>query len=203
MNRHTTRELLDASRIDAASYSLCAGTPAEAHVLIEENQGWSVFYSAGGRRLDEKTFATEHAACNHLLSLLLPHDRLAAVTVSAVTAFFQTFSPHHPVHLKVGGVWVGKPWDEYQDLDTVLVADDNLVEIILKWGSKLLFYTRSVSLSSDMLALDIVCFDLAAASLTHSRRYEEGTIRFLVANTQSARHHAEQATDRLSASVRL
>lgn len=43
----------------------------ETYCLIEEPDGWHVFYSERGKRIDEQVFSSEVAACDELLQIVL------------------------------------------------------------------------------------------------------------------------------------
>lgn len=78
MTREKLQQRLVAAKIRAESYSLSGGQPSEAYCLERFGGGWATYYSERGQRTGEQFFATEDAACRHLLAQLLddPTTRL-------------------------------------------------------------------------------------------------------------------------------
>ena len=67
MNRRTLRRRLLDLGVREDSYDLSGtGNVDEAYVLIEEINGWHVFYSERGLRTGEMNFKSEERACEEL-----------------------------------------------------------------------------------------------------------------------------------------
>ena len=64
-------ELLDSKGIDRRAYDLNGANAGDQYVLDHQGRRWSVFYAERGHQTNRRDFDTEHAACEHLLSLLL------------------------------------------------------------------------------------------------------------------------------------
>jgi hypothetical protein len=63
--------VLDRHGIRRDSYSLTGGCPNESYCIERCAGGWAVYYSERGKRNDERWFASESEACDHLAELLI------------------------------------------------------------------------------------------------------------------------------------
>jgi len=61
---------LDRMGVNPSRYSLKGGTPEDGFSIKSQGREWIVYYSERGGRYNIEKFATEHAACRRLLSLL-------------------------------------------------------------------------------------------------------------------------------------
>ena len=69
MNVVQLKEHLAKLGINDKAWSINTDLP-ERFVLLSDVMGWIVFYSEKGARNEERLFATENEACEHLIDLL-------------------------------------------------------------------------------------------------------------------------------------
>lgn len=71
MNRTSLKALLDAEDVRDDLYGLY-GHPGDETLCLERlADGWHVYYSERGLRTGERTYSTEHEACEFMASRLL------------------------------------------------------------------------------------------------------------------------------------
>lgn len=69
MNREAVKALLDDAGVSTDAYHLWE-RPLDGFYAVPLTHGWAVYYQERGGRFDEKTFASESAACTYLIELL-------------------------------------------------------------------------------------------------------------------------------------
>lgn len=70
MTRSELAAYLSAHGFHPSTFSLSDPNADEAYVLAPHGRGWTVYYNERNRRLHERHFPDEAAACAHLLALL-------------------------------------------------------------------------------------------------------------------------------------
>ena len=55
---------------DVGAISLGRGNPEDRYCIVQDGDGWHVFYAERGQRYEQQAFSTEHAACAYLWQLL-------------------------------------------------------------------------------------------------------------------------------------
>ncbi len=74
MKRDELREEARKAGVRDDAYSLEGGLPSERDVLDSGPHGWFVYYSERGLRTGLRSFASEDAACDYLLELLIEDE---------------------------------------------------------------------------------------------------------------------------------
>jgi hypothetical protein len=67
MHRARLERILDGFGVRPNAYDLISGRRDEAYTMIDESDGWHVFYSERGGRNEERTFPSEEEAALDLL----------------------------------------------------------------------------------------------------------------------------------------
>jgi hypothetical protein len=76
MNRKILQELLQQEGFPPNSYDLNGGLLPERLTLVQQVDGWCVYYSEHGDETGKKRFVTESEACNYLLAEIREDRRI-------------------------------------------------------------------------------------------------------------------------------